>query len=180
MLNVRNPRALACLVGLATASMACAASQRESTELAPVGTAPTPITAQAPAAQVGPAPTVASVPASPTCAMFAKPGTVKRSALVRVIDAGLPRWLQGVEGDRTLANHRFQGWLVKSLHPSDPCYREIELRPGDVVQKINGRSIERPEQAFDVAESLRTAPAVVVDYLRDGKAQRMTIAIANE
>jgi S1-C subfamily serine protease len=111
--------------------------------------------------------------------MYAKPGVLKRVALVRLLDAGLPRWLQGVEGDRALANHRFQGWLVKSLHPDDPCYKDVDIRTDDVVQKVNGKSIERPEQAFDVAESLRTAPALTVDYLRDGKALRLTIAISD-
>ena len=79
-----------------------------------------------------------------------------------------------------LANHRFQGWLIKSLYPGDACYQDIDLRSGDVVQKVNGKSIEKPEQAFDVAESLRTAPAIVVDFLRGGKPQRITIAIADE
>jgi S1-C subfamily serine protease len=129
-----------------------------------------------------PGPAVASAPELPanTCEMFTKPGILKRSALVRLLDGGLPRWLQGVEGDRALANHRFQGWLVKSLHPGDPCYKEVDLRPGDVVQKVNGKSIEKPEQAFDVAESLRSAPALVVDYLRDGRTGRLSIAIADD
>jgi S1-C subfamily serine protease len=112
--------------------------------------------------------------------MFVKPGVLRRASLVRLIDAGLPRWLQGVEGDRKLANHRFQGWLVKSLYPGDPCYQDLELRQGDVVQKINGKSVEKPEQAFEVAESLRIAPAIVVDYLRDGKARQFTIPISGE
>jgi S1-C subfamily serine protease len=112
--------------------------------------------------------------------MFARPGVLKRTALVRLLDAGLPRWMQGVEGDRALAKHRFLGWLVKRIYPGDPCYQEIDLRAGDVVQKVNGKSIEKPEQAFDVAESLRTAPALVVDYLRDGKARRLSIAITDE
>jgi type II secretory pathway component PulC len=88
--------------------------------------------------------------------------------------------MQGVEGDRMLANHRFQGWLIKSIYPGDPCYQEIDLRGGDVVQKVNGKSIEKPEQAFDVAESLRTAPAIVVEFLREGKPQRITITITDE
>jgi len=112
--------------------------------------------------------------------MFAKPGLLKRAALVRLLDAGLPRWLQGVEGDRALANHRFQGWLVKSIYPDDPCYKDVDLRAGDVVQKVNGKSIEKPEQAFDVAESLRTAPVLLVDYLRDGKPRQLSIAITDE
>jgi hypothetical protein len=130
-------------------------------------------------AEAGP-PTTAAPPAPRTCEMFARPGVLKRAALVGLLDAGLPRWLQGVEGDRALAKHRFQGWLVKSLYPDDPCYKEVDLRPGDVVQKVNGKSIEKPEQAFDVAESLRTAPALVVEYLRDGKATRLSIAITDE
>ena len=112
--------------------------------------------------------------------MYSKPSVLKRTAVVRLLDAGLPRWLQGVEGDRALSKRRFQGWLVKSLYPDDPCYQDLDLRPGDVVQKVNGKPIERPEQAFDVAESLRTAPALVIDYLRDGKPKRLSIEIANE
>ena len=88
--------------------------------------------------------------------------------------------MQGVEGDRALAKHRFQGWLIKSLYPGDPCYQDIDLHPGDVVQKVNGKSIEKPEQAFDVAQSLKTAPAIVVDFLRAGKPQHFTIAIVDE
>jgi S1-C subfamily serine protease len=112
--------------------------------------------------------------------MFLKPSVLRRASLIRLLDAGLPRWLQGVEGDRALANHRFQGWLVKSIYPDDPCYKELDLRAGDVVQKVNGRSIERPEHAFDVAESLRTAPRLTVDYLRDGKARQLSIEITSE
>jgi hypothetical protein len=120
-------------------------------------------------------------PALPrACDMYARPGVLKRAALVRLIDAGIPRWLQGVEGDRALANHRFQGWLVKSIYPGDPCYRELDLRAGDVVQKVNGKPIEKPEQAFDVVESLRTAPALTVEYLREGKAERLSISITDE
>ncbi len=129
---------------------------------------------------VAASPPTPTPPPPRTCDMYAKPGMLKRAALVRVLDAGLPRWLQGVEGDRALANHRFQGWLVKSLYPDDPCYKELDLRAGDIVQKVNGKSIEKPEQAFDVAESLRTAPALIVDFLRDGKAQRLSIAISDE
>jgi S1-C subfamily serine protease len=112
--------------------------------------------------------------------MFAKPGVVKRTSLVKLIDAGLPRWLQGIEGDRKIAKHRFQGWLIKSLHAGDPCYEDLDLRSGDVVQKVNDKSIERPEQAYEVAQSLRTASSIVVQYLRDDKPRKLTIPISDE
>ena len=160
----------------------CAATIAQSPEPEPVGTAPTPmvLTAVPIASPSIPAPTQAEPAPPPSCTMFVKPGVLRRTALVRLIDAGLPRWMQGVEGDRALANHRFQGWLVKSLYPNDPCYQDVDLRRGDVVQKVNGKSIEKPEQAFDVAESLRTAPAIMVEFLREGKPQRITITIAED
>ena len=162
------------LASIALSFCACAANSPQAPEAAPVGPGPAPqpmVVAVAP-----PAPP----PAPRTCDMFVRTGVLKRGALVRLIDAGLPRWLQEVEGDRSLANHRFQGWLVKSLHPGDPCYQNVDLQPGDVVYKVNGKSIERPEQAFDVLESLRVAPAIVVEYLRDGKPRQFTIPISDE
>jgi hypothetical protein len=160
---------------------ACATSGASEPEPAPLGpgTAPTPMAAPAAPAPVRVDPSPAP-PAPRTCNMFAQPGVLRRTALARLIDAGLPRWLQGVEGDRALANHRFKGWVVRSLYPGDPCYKDVDLQPGDVVQKVNGRSIERPEQAFEVLESLRSAPALVVEYLRDGKPRQFTIPISDE
>jgi S1-C subfamily serine protease len=151
----------------------CSTTAPETVDPTPVGPAPEPIVAASPP----PAPPEPIPPR--TCDMFAKPGVVRRASLVREIDAGMPRWLQGVEGDRMLANHRFQGWLVKSLHPEDPCYKEVELRHGDVVQKVNGKSIEKPDQAFEVFQALRTASSLVVDYLRDGKPRQFSLAISD-
>lgn len=170
------------LAALTLLPSACAATSRQTLDPPAVGTAPTPLVSPAPDSEPAPSPIAKAEPApSPrTCRMFSQPGVLRRPSLVRLIDAGLPLWLQGVQGDRVLANHRFQGWLIKTMYPSDPCYQAIELRGGDIVQKVNGKSIEKPEQAFDVAQSLRTAPTLVVDYLRNGKAQRMTLSIADE
>ena len=44
---------------------------------------------------------------------------------------------------------------------------------------MNGKSIEKPDQAFEVFESARTAPAIVVDYLRDGKPRQLSLAISD-
>lgn len=151
---------------------ACASTTPELSDPPPVGPAPEPIVAAASPAPLPPPP--------PTCTMFAKPGVIKRASLVAVVNAGMARWLQAVDGDRALANHRFQGWLIKNLHPADPCYAQVDLRRGDVVQKVNGKSIEKPDQAFEVFESLRTAPTLVVDYLRDGKPRQLSLTITDE
>src|SRR3989442_13660 len=66
------------------------------------------------------------------------------------------------------------------LYPGDPCYRDVDVRVGDVVVRVNGKSIERPEQASDVFSSLRTAPALVVDLLRAGEPRTVSLSISEE
>jgi type II secretory pathway component PulC len=101
--------------------------------------------------------------------------------LRRTVDAGLGQWLAGgVEVDRRLAQGRFQGWIVRSLYPGDPCYRDVDVKVGDVVVRVNGKSVERPEQASDVFSSLRSAPALVVELLRGGEARTVTLPISEE
>jgi hypothetical protein len=175
------------VVGAAVVLGACATTPQASTTTNPEDrfaeaseAAPAKHADSEPAPETGTAPATQAPSAPRTCDLFERPGLLKRVAVVRLLDAGLPRWLAGVEGDRALANRRFQGWLVKSIYPDDPCYKDLDLRAGDVVQKVNGKSIEKPEQAFDVAESLRSAPSLTVDYLRDGKPRRLSIDISRE
>ncbi|MGB8299003.1 MAG: hypothetical protein WCG85_26530 [Polyangia bacterium] len=169
----------AIFAGLLLAS--CATSNAERIDPVPVGEQPTPIVAApaspSPAAEPPPPP----APEPVTCTAFVKPGVLKRSAVIRVVDAGIGRWLSGgVEVERRIAKSRFQGWEIRRLYSGDPCYATVDLRPGDVVVRVNGRPIEKPEQAFDVLSSLRTVPELVVDFLRDGQPQKLTLQIVDE
>jgi hypothetical protein len=133
----------------------------------------------------GPAPLAAATPPPPapppppTCTALARPGVLRRSAVARVVDAGLGQWLAGgVEVDRSPPpGRRFEGWVVRSLYPGDPCYRDVDVQIGDVVVRINGKSIERPEQAQEVFSSLRSAPALVLDLIRAGQSRTVTLPI---
>ncbi len=162
------------ILGGATLLLACATTQRETEPLPPVPDSPTPI------AYASPAPSAAdSKPA--TCDAFLRPGVLRRRAVIQAVDAGVGRWLAGgAEVKQKLARAKFQGWEIVRLYPGDPCYREIDLQPGDVVTQVNGKPIERPEQAFTVFNDLRTDTTLVVDYLRAGQAKRLTLAIAAE
>jgi hypothetical protein len=104
---------------------------------------------------------------------------VRRTALARTLDAGLGSWLRGVDVEPRLDGKRFQGWLVRRLHPEDPCFADVDLRAGDVVSRINRRPIERPEQAFAVWTALRTAREIVVDYTRSGEARTFRIDVVD-
>jgi S1-C subfamily serine protease len=156
----------------------CATNRPDLAGPAPVGEQPTPIVAAAPSPSP---PAEQPPPKSAGCTAFAKSGALKRSAVVRVVDAGIGRWLAGgAEVERRIAKSRFLGWEILRLYSGDPCYATVDLRPKDVVIQVNGKSIEKPEQAFDVFGSLRTATELVVDFLRDGRPQKLTLQICDE
>lgn len=115
-----------------------------------------------------------------TCTAFARPGVIRRSAIRRAVDAGLGQWLGGVEIEARVGKGRFQGWVVRRLHPDDPCYQQVDIQAGDVVTRVNGKSVEKPEQANEVFTALRTAPAIVVDLQRGGAAHKVKLAIADD
>jgi hypothetical protein len=131
-----------------------------------------------------PAVTSASLPASssppPACEALIEPGVLARSALRRAVDAGLGRWLGGVDIEAARGGGRFAGWRIRSLYPGDPCYSQLDLRAGDVVTRINGAGIERPEQANELFVSLPAAAKLTVDYLRDGVARSLTLTIRGD
>jgi hypothetical protein len=92
-------------------------------------------------------------------------GTIEREGLVAIVDQGLGRFLQHVRLEPALANGKFGGFRVAGL---DPAWRGAGLESGDVITRLNGQPIERPEQALVAFESLRTASEVKVDFLRAG------------
>jgi hypothetical protein len=151
------------------------ASSSSSAPWAGPGEAPAPLATGGMSSSAG----VAADPVAPACA--ARPGgdRLRRSAVVKTVDAGLGRWLQSVSLDPKVEGGRFRGWIVRSLPSGDPCYADVDLRADDVVVRINGRSIERPDEAHRVWTSLRTSPALVIDFLRDGQAHTLRFAIVD-
>lgn len=119
--------------------------------------------------------------AAPPVACEARIGAdrLRRSAVKRTVDAGLGRWLQTVLVDPVLARGRFKGWIIRSLPDGDSCYAGLDLRAGDVVTRVNGQSIERPEEALAVWVALPTARDLVVDFLRDGSARTLRLGITD-
>lgn len=104
-------------------------------------------------------------------------GALRRQVLDRTLDRGLGTWLRGVDIEPHVVSGRFGGWLLRSVYPGDPCYQDLDLRAGDVITRINGRAIERPEQAHQVWLALRRANALVVDYRRGPAVRRIEIPI---
>ena len=106
-------------------------------------------------------------------------GVIARGDLVRVLDGGLGRYLQGVETEPEFHQGAFVGFRILSLFPGEPDYASLDLRPGDTVTHVNGRSIERPEQAVAVWEQLRTASSLVVNYRRGAEEYALNFRIVD-
>ncbi len=99
-----------------------------------------------------------------------------RDQVVAVVDEGFSSFLQRVVVEASLEEGRFAGFRILALQPEN-FWRGVDLQAGDVVTAVNGRSIEQPEDAFEVFESLRTAPELSVTFERDGTAKQLVFPI---
>jgi hypothetical protein len=117
--------------------------------------------------------------AAPTYEPPVTSGTILRAELTPVLDAGLGRFLQGVVTEPRLEDGDFVGFELVSLYPDDPRFARLDLRPGDVVTRVNGRSIERPEHAIAVWSSLRVASQLLVEYRHEGEARELRFEIVD-
>jgi predicted small lipoprotein YifL len=104
-------------------------------------------------------------------------GTIARDDLLTVLNAGPGRFLRGLRVQAVLEARRFRGWQVLSFWPCDPRYAAVDLAAGDVVTRVNGVALERPEHLQRVWDGLRDAPALVVDVERVGGGFRLEYAI---
>lgn len=106
-------------------------------------------------------------------------GVIARRALLEVLDAAPGRFLQRVTSEPSLRGGRFHGWQLVSFFSGDPRFVTVDLRPGDVVTRVNGSSLERPEQLMKVWEALRTSRELVVEVERGGQPHTLRYAIAD-
>lgn len=83
-------------------------------------------------------------------------GQLRREDVLSVLSDGIPTFLQKVEVEPALDREgHFQGWRVLAIR--DPELAAGEVRPGDVIRKVNNQIIENPFQFFDVFQSLAFA-----------------------
>jgi len=95
-----------------------------------------------------------------------------------MVHAGLGSFLQTVAIDEhpVFQDHKFHGFRIAGLAPQ---YASTGIVPGDVITKVNGMPIERPEQAIEVFRSLEIASELHIDYDRDGAPHEVRLAIVD-
>jgi len=93
-------------------------------------------------------------------------GTIARSRLNAVLDAGPGSFLRQLEVTPKKQGERFVGWeLVQVIDRASPLI-DVDLVVGDVLLAINGKPISRPDQLQTVWDSLRTANEVTAQLWR--------------
>jgi S1-C subfamily serine protease len=93
-------------------------------------------------------------------------GVLDRKGLSTVIDQGLGRVLARLKLSPAMRNGRYEGFRVSEI---DPAWASAGIQVGDVLLRLNGQPIERPEQAQVAFESLRVASEVALELSRNGK-----------
>src|SRR6185312_4517322 len=97
-------------------------------------------------------------------------GTIARAALQAELARGVGRFLQNVKVEAVRSHGHFVGWRVLALFPKRPEVHVQGLQKGDVVRRINGDSVERPEDLMTVFEGLQRASELVIEIEQIGRA----------
>ena len=123
-----------------------------------------------------PAPTVPEVAAAAPEPPAPPPGALWRGDVNQTVEEGLGYFLQRVSVEPDLSGGRFQGFRITDLRPPT-FWQGVDLKPGDVVTQVNGRSIERDIDAYEAFQGLRAAPALRVSFVRAGVKRELVYAI---
>jgi S1-C subfamily serine protease len=105
--------------------------------------------------------------------------SLARGDVEQVVDGGLGRFLSHVSIEPKLANGKFVGWNIVSLSPPD-LWQGVDLKPGDVVTRVNGMAIEREMEAYDAFQAVRQAAVLEVSFIRDNQARTLRLPIVGK
>lgn len=125
-------------------------------------------------AHATPAPVVAAPepvvepPPEPGAIPETAPSQIRRADLTALHDQGFGRFLALLRVEAVLVNGRFVGFRFRSWRDPQHRFDEVPLQPGDVIVRVNGMPIERPEQAFTVWNGLLVSSELWVEYVREG------------
>jgi type II secretory pathway component PulC len=105
--------------------------------------------------------------------------SIPRAAFLKVLQEGIPRFLQKVSVEPQLDHGHFIGWRVVAFSSGDSRFVNSPIKPGDIVVAVNNRSIERPENLKEIWDGLEHADKLSFRILRDQKEFVIKFTIAN-
>ena len=119
-----------------------------------------------------------AAPTTTAAAVPPKTTSLRRSQVKAGIAKGLGYFLQNVtvEDYPVMRGNKFYGFKVKAISAE----LGVDILPGDVVMRVNGMSIEHPEEADAAMRTLDKASALRVDFERDGKPRTLELPITED
>jgi type II secretory pathway component PulC len=108
-------------------------------------------------------------------------GAIRRSSVRAVLAQGPGAFLQRVSLDdqAVFTAGKFHGFRVARLNDAE-MFKGVDLKPGDVVTRVNGFPIEHPEEALQAFNSLEVASELRVEYEREGVPRQLRYAIVDD
>ncbi len=105
------------------------------------------------------------------------PGSLSRARVDAVLRKGPPWLLSHVEVEEVLRKGAFVGWRVVAMPAG---WEGSGIKPGDVVTKVNGLGLEKPDDFFAAWTTVAGAKEIRVAYEREGKAEEVAMPIVGE
>jgi type II secretory pathway component PulC len=105
--------------------------------------------------------------------------TISRSLLRAELARGIGRFLQNVKTEAVLSHGHFVGWRVLALFSKRPDVHVQGIKAGDVLVRVNGVSVERPEEFKSVWDTLESAKELVLEIEREGQPSALHYAIVD-
>lgn len=96
-------------------------------------------------------------------------GSIPRDVLRAELAKGIGRFFQQVRPEPVVSRGRFVGWRIATLFANRPDIQVRELKTGDIVLRVNGESVERPEDFKAVWDTLADAKQIVLEIERAGE-----------
>ena len=103
---------------------------------------------------------------------------LSRAELEGTVRAGLGAFLANVTVSPALSRGRFVGWRIERARNLVRWTRAgLGIHMGDVVTRVNGGALERPDEALAVFNALREAAELRVELLREGQPLTITLPV---
>lgn len=106
-----------------------------------------------------------------------QPARLSRAEVDAVLARGPGALLQQVELAVVLQQRRFAGYRIVAFRQHPDAWQQHGLKPGDVIRRVNGLSVAKPEAIYRLWQQLAVASEVVVELVRAGRPQRLRWAI---
>ncbi len=94
---------------------------------------------------------------------------IQRKDYNRMLNRGASYFIRQIQVTPVKTEDQFIGFRLDKIFPNEPYFEQGEIRVGDIVQRVNGLPIGRPEQFMQVWVGLKQQQQLVIQIIRKGE-----------